>query len=77
MIERNLARQWRATIGHLQDGAERLQATAYELPPELSSASEPKLNNLVAKHTRALFDHTVTLNCLSALIAGGIERGSS
>lgn len=77
LVERDLARRWRATIGHVQDGAERVQATADALTPELSPGAEPNLRGLIARHTGALFDHTVALNCLHALIADHIGVRSS
>ena len=77
MVDLDFAERWRAVVRHIQDGAERLQATADALPPDLPSSAEANLRGLVARHAKALFDHTVAMNCLDALIADqlGVETG--
>ena len=76
LIEEDFVERWRAVIRHVQNGAERLQATADAIPPELSPGVEANLRGLLARHTEAFTDHAVALNCLDALIADHIEGGS-
>ncbi len=73
MVEEEFVERWRAVIRHVQNGAERLQATADAIPPNLSLGVEVNLRGLLARHTEAFTDHAVALNCLDVLIAAHIE----
>ena len=74
VTEQDFAERWRSIVRHVRDGAERLQATADSIPPELVPGIAPDLRGLLAWHAEAFADYAVALNCLGALIA---ERSHS
>ncbi len=67
--EQDFAERWRSVVRHLRDGAERLQATADRIPPDLGRDADPDLCRSFTRHIEAFADYTVALNCLHALIA--------
>lgn len=72
----DFAERWQSVVRHVRDGAERLQATADDIPPELVLGADPDLRGLLARHARAFADYTVALNCLGALVAERSGNGA-
>ena len=68
VTEQDFAERWRAVVRHVRDGAERMQATADDIPPELVLGADPGLRGLLARHVEAFADYAVALNCLRVLI---------
>ena len=68
-IEQDAAERWRSVVRRVQDGVERLQATADEIPPDVGQNADPGLRGSFTRHIEAFADYTVALNCLHALIA--------
>lgn len=67
--DHSFAERWRLTVRNVQDGADRMQATADAFPRGIAAMISLDVDALYLRHAEALADHTVALNCLGRLIA--------
>jgi hypothetical protein len=72
--ERDLVRRWRSAVVNLRLGAERVQATADDLPLDLALAAGASLvrvgqSDPLRRHMNAFADYTTALNCIQVLLA--------
>ena len=66
-----LATRWRAAVKNLRLGAERVQATADELPMDIRLTGQtlhPDSAAALRRHQAALSDYTTALACVQALL---------
>ncbi len=73
-MEQDFAARWRSVVRHLHHGAECLQATADDIPPELPARADLALRTMFARHSEALADHSVAVSCLYLLISEHATR---
>lgn len=68
---RALAQRWRSAVVNLRLGAERVQATADDLPLDLADASWACVGHSdpLRRHMSAFADYTTALNCIQVLLA--------
>ncbi len=69
--ERDLARRRQSAMVNLRLGAERVQATADDLPLDLADASWACAgqSDPLRRHMSAFADYTTALNCIQILLA--------
>ncbi len=71
--KRELARHWRSAVVNLRLGAERVQATADDLPLDVAVAGASLVrvghSDPLRRHMNAFADYTTALNCIYVLLA--------